>query len=95
MCVCVCELRERKSVYHCLASATIVLIPNLFLSFSVSLFLSSFTEPRHRASPLPERAGHRGLWETMWAHPVLHQYGQERVGQMDKRGAHWPAEAHV
>lgn len=94
-----CEVeRERVSAYIIVASASTVLMPNLCcLSLSLFLYFYSFfpIEPRHRASPLPERAGHRGLWEAMRAHPVLHQYRQEGMGQMDERGAHWPAEAHV
>lgn len=53
------------------------------------------TEPRHRPGALPECAGHRGLWEALWAHPLLHQHRQEGVGKVDKGGAHRAAEAHV
>lgn len=53
------------------------------------------TEPRHRPGALPECAGHRGLWQALRAHPLLHQHRQEGVGQVDEGGTHRAAETHV
>ena len=66
--------------------------PRLSLSLSLCVFPA---EPRYCARPLFECPSHRGLWETMWSNPVLHQYRQEGVGQVDQGGADWPAQAHV
>lgn len=57
--------------------------------------LSLPAEPRHRPGALSQRPGHRGLWQTLRAHPLLHQHRQEGVGQVDERGAHRAAETHV
>ncbi|XP_074190250.1 calmodulin-binding transcription activator 1 isoform X30 [Rhinolophus sinicus] len=52
-------------------------------------------EPRHCPRALSQRAGHRGLRQALRPHPLLHQHGQEGMGQMDEGGAHRAAEAHV
>lgn len=70
-----------------------VVNPDLLLQ---PLFCSDIPlESRHRLGALFKRAGHRGLWETMRADPVLHQHRQKGVGQVDQGGACWAAQTDV
>lgn len=68
---------------------------DLMLPPSCCQSLSLPPEPRHRPGALSQRPGHRGLRQTLRAHPLLHQHRQEGVGQVDERGAHRAAETHV
>lgn len=85
--LCGCEKMSNSSLHSLLLNLT--LLP-------WSLFCSDIPlESRHRLGALLKRSGNRGLWEAMWASPVLHQHRQEGMGQVDQGGARRAAQTDV